>query len=434
MTKRDLISMGVRNLLRRKTRTILTVFGVIIGTASIVVMLSFGFGMNRSFMKSMEQMGDLTVINVRRNRMISEEGGSTKQVKLDDLAVEKFKKMKNVDAVMPIKREYVRLRAGRYEAGVSIIGVDVNSLHDFGFKLSEGEIPSSNTSKKIIVGKQALRFRDPKSRNYNAKPPEVDLMNTPMKLILQEMMNQKRARGINVEIGGIIEGENNERSYSAYMSLEALEKLKEDYNKRNGNLNSNNNRDRRRQEEDKYNNIKVKVKTMDDVESVQKKIKSMGYEAWAITDMLKEMQSMYKTIQAVLGGIGAVSLLVAAIGITNTMVMSIYERTKEIGIMKVIGAELKDIKKLFLLEAALIGFIGGAFGIGISYGISIFINNLSSGGAAIPFMMRGGEEISYIPLWLPVASVLFSTLIGVISGYYPAHRAMKLSALEAIRK
>ncbi|MGL4799690.1 MAG: ABC transporter permease, partial [Cellulosilyticaceae bacterium] len=119
-------------------------------------------------------------------------------------------------------------------------------------------------------------------------------------------------------------------------------------------------------------------------------------------------------------------------GITNTMMMSIYERTKEIGVMKVIGAKLTDIKKMFLMEALMIGAIGGTVGVIFSYGISFIMNQFGPQIAA-SLMMGGGGAISEIPVWLAGAALVFSTLIGLVSGYFPARRAMKLSALSAIR-
>ena len=176
----------------------------------------------------------------------------------------------------------------------------------------------------------------------------------------------------------------------------------------------------------------VKVDDLDHVVAIQTAIKDMGHEAFSLTDMLDEMKKMSGTIQAVLGGIGAVSLIVAAIGITNTMIMSIYERTKEIGVMKVIGASLRDIKNLFLFESAIIGFLGGILGLFFSLGISKIINLV--GGSFLADMSGGaGGKISIIPVWLAFASVGFSSLIGILSGYYPAKRAMNLSALEAIK-
>ena len=134
-------------------------------------------------------------------------------------------------------------------------------------------------------------------------------------------------------------------------------------------------------------------------------------------------------VQAVLGGIGAVSLLVAAIGIANTMMMSIYERTKEIGVMKVIGCSLKNIRQMFLLEAAFIGFIGGIIGNILSILMSAVINFLTGNGSAIGL----DGNISYIPPWLILASLAFAVLVGMTSGYFPALRAMRLSPLAAIR-
>ena len=106
----------------------------------------------------------------------------------------------------------------------------------------------------------------------------------------------------------------------------------------------------------------MKVSDLNKVQEVQQQIKDMGYQASSLTDQLNTMKETTKMLRIVLGAIGAVSLIVAAIGITNTMVMAIYERTREIGIMKVIGASLRDIKLLFLTEAAFIGFAGGVLG------------------------------------------------------------------------
>ena len=130
-----------------------------------------------------------------------------------------------------------------------------------------------------------------------------------------------------------------------------------------------------------------------------------------------------------LGGIGAVSLFVAAIGIANTMMMSIYERTKEIGVMKVIGCSLGNIRQMFLLEAAFIGLGGGVIGNVLSFLMSAAINALVKGKE----MGMTTGQISYIPLWLVLVSLGFAMLVGTAAGYFPARRAMKLSPLAAIR-
>ena len=169
----------------------------------------------------------------------------------------------------------------------------------------------------------------------------------------------------------------------------------------------------------------MKVSDLNKVQEVQQQIKDMGYQASSLTDQLNTMKETTKMLRIVLGAIGAVSVIVAAIGITNTMVMAIYERTREIGIMKVIGASLRDIKLLFLTEAAFIGFAGGVLGIITSFLMSLIVNLVAT--------KQASEMTSSIPVWLYLSAVAFATVIGVLSGYLPAKRAMKLSALTAIK-
>lgn len=146
------------------------------------------------------------------------------------------------------------------------------------------------------------------------------------------------------------------------------------------------------------------------------------------TEYIESMQKEAARVQFLFGGIGAVSLFVAAIGIMNTMMMSIYERTKEIGIFKVLGCDISRIRDLFLCEAALIGFVGGIFGLVTSFSVSHIINRVSSQG---PLMGQGG--LSVIPPWLAGLSLLFAIFVGAISGLLPALRAMRLSPLQALR-
>lgn len=165
---------------------------------------------------------------------------------------------------------------------------------------------------------------------------------------------------------------------------------------------------------------------------IQNQLTELGYEAYSNAEWLESSMQSLVYVQAVLGGIGAVSLFVAAIGITNTMMMSIYERTKEIGVMKVLGCDLRNIRSLFLMEAGFIGFIGGVIGLILSFLISFVINRIA-GSANQGIISGGAGGISYIPLWLVLLSLVFAILVGMIAGFFPARRAMKLSPLAAIR-
>ena len=182
------------------------------------------------------------------------------------------------------------------------------------------------------------------------------------------------------------------------MDVEDLKRIIKDQERKNR---SNGDSTRNNNDKNDYENVKVKVNDIDKIQGIQEEIKKMGFQAWSLSDILENMKKQSAGLRAVLGGIGAVSLFVAAIGITNTMVMSIYERTKEIGVMKVLGAELSDIKRLFLFESGIIGLLGGCLGLVLSFLIGYILNNSS-----FNFMTAGmymGEEteqvMSVIPVW-----------------------------------
>ena len=147
-------------------------------------------------------------------------------------------------------------------------------------------------------------------------------------------------------------------------------------------------------------------------------------------ELIRQAQSQAVLIQAVFGGIGLISLLVAAIGIANTMMMSVYERTREIGIMKVMGASLADIRAMFLVESATIGLLGGLLGLVLSLAVSAILN--STLGAQVAGE-GGSASLSVVPVWLMAGAVLFAALIGTVAGMVPAQRAMRLSPLAAMR-
>ncbi len=149
----------------------------------------------------------------------------------------------------------------------------------------------------------------------------------------------------------------------------------------------------------------------------------MGYGTYSLQDAVEMAEKSTQNVQYLLGAIGGVALLVAAIGIMNTMMMSIFERTKEIGIIKVLGCRIDNIAGLFLTEAAYIGLFGGALGMGLSFGISALLN---------VFLASSGLR-SIIPAYLVIGAVLFSIIVALAAGMYPAIRAMKLSPLAAIR-
>lgn len=434
----DLLHMSISNLLRRKLRTILTVLGVVIGTASIVVMLSLGLGLKKSSMEQIEKSGGLTTINVYTSDGQTDGNKGTKPKLLDDRVVEEIGKIDHVKLVSPVLQTNVLAKYGRYECYLNIQGLNQEALHAMNLKVGKGRLPAAEKPLELFFGNQVQNLFY--ARRGNAQAPSIDFMKDTIFYIFDtEAYNRFQnptgdgtptppPKKCLISASGILAGgaeDYSNGSYEVYADLNALlDQLKKMFRKK-AIPGQPTNKNGKPYKQIYYNSIYVRADRMEHVEDIQKAIRDMGFEANSNTEWLKQTQDQMRTIQMALGGIGGVSLFVAAIGIANTMMMSIYERTKEIGILKVLGCDLRDIHKTFLLEAGFIGLVGGIVGLVLSYGISVVINF-----AAKNTTYQG---ISYIPFWLILLALVFSVVMGMVAGFFPAFRAMRLSPLAALR-
>ena len=470
----DLMSMSLGNLWRRKLRTILTVLGVLIGTTSIVAMLSLAFGMKQQMMEQYESMGSVTQINVSPGGgMDSDSSGSQTDTStmLTESNMEMFQGMEHVKSVSPQLTFDGTMKSGRYSGYANMIGVDQSMLDSQ--ELDKGEVPKAGNSGtlQVLGGNQLLTgFGYVQGDEYvdyysTGELPPIDLMTQIHQLQVyndateSETVDQTASTDASTEdssgdgdsdsagddaaaqpaednsmlnfrikITGIMAGgleEYNNYSQSLLVNLDDLKSyLTKNFGK--GKIPGQPKPNGKPLNEWVYTTIVVEVDQADNVEDVMKSIQDMGFSANSNKELIDSAQKSLQIVELVLGGIGMVAFLVAAIGIANTMMMSTYERTKEIGVMKVLGCDMRDIQKLFLAEAGFIGLIGGIVGLLLSCGVSSLIHHFSAGMEGI------GGNISVIPWWLALAAVAFSTLMGMVAGYFPARRAMKLSPLAAI--
>ena len=435
----DLFVMGLRNLSRRKARTILTVLGVVIGSLSIIIMVSIGYGMENNFESQVMQQGGLTTITVNTYAEVIDENGkwldNKKQV-LDDKLAEQIRAIEHVRAVSPVLQKNASLVSGKYMGWVYFTAMDFNSFDDFDFpELEYGEYPSEEDNSWIIFGSDMpYEFYDPTSRVYN--PKKIDLLKDKINLKFDEYPTAEKKKAFTLPLKNIakMQKTNSEFDYNTYIDIEYFKKIYLKY------CNTLSLEDRKKaiKSINEYQQIKLNVDNIDNVIEVQEKIQELGFQSYSQMQYLKPLQEASKTLQMVLGSLGFVAMLVSAISIANTMVMSIYERTKEIGIMKVLGCVIKDIRKLFLFEAAMIGLFGGLIGIILGYLASWGINKF---GAPIFGALMSGSymydmastKFSIIPIYLPLVSLAISITVGLVSGYFPARRATKISAIEAMK-
>lgn len=512
----DILRLCRQNLWRRKSRTILTVLGVIVGCCSIVLMVSLGQGINEQNEKMLKSMGDLSIVTVYTNGYAGPMGGGGSSemgdTKLDDKAVESFRAMSGVSGVTPMMNFPYNVTAragagGRYLYDyVQIMGIDMTQFDQMGYKLVGGEKPVKKD--QVLAGEWfAYGFMDTlkngeqrtstRGGQYSSctfdqttgqceedqdEDPFFDPLATQISLTTgtnyqgdQYTMNMYGGGGgtggaggntagqsenvtFDVRASGIVAGDYNKgyaTSDGLVMDLQALKELAAKVDPAAA------------KKATAYDQVLVKAADLKSVPEVESQIKALGYETSSYEDMRKSLEEQSRAIQLILGGIGAVSLLVAAIGIANTMVMSVTERTREIGIMKALGCYVRDIRVMFLAEAGAIGFFGGLVGCVLSGLISLGINvvgTLYAGGMSggMPGGMVsgagggsgdgtgsgtsiwtilwqaivGGENVtrySVIPWWLFLFVVLFSTLIGLLFGFGPANKAVKIPALDAIK-
>ena len=462
----DLLRMSGSNLKRRKLRTFLTVLGVIIGTTSIVVMISLGLGMQQALYNELEQSGGLTSIRVTGksagDSMYYYYGSGDDQIDptqyIDDKVVEELGKLEHVVSSYPVYEMSVIMLKGVYEGYGSLKAMPYEGLEAQNIPLAEGgRLPQKGGPLELVYGNTVITdFYEKNSGSYYWETgilPDIDLAKDSVFLILdQEGYYNSQSSGMNmgdiggegngqtakkiqkhvVKASGVVEGgpdEWNSYAYYIYCDLDALRQvLKKEF--AGGVIPGQPTTKAGKPYKDfYYSYAQVKADDINNVNAIADVIRQMGYNVETNAEYLESMKKELAMIEAVLGGIGAVSLFVAAIGIANTMMMSIYERTKEIGVIKVLGCSLKNIKQMFLMEAACIGLLGGVIGNIFSFLVSALINVVTGHGAVMGF----DGDISYIPLWLVLVSVLFAILVGVIAGYFPAKRAMQLSPLAAIR-
>ncbi len=464
MKKSDLFAMAWQNLRNRRTRTRLTIAGVVVGTCAIIIMVSIGIGIDKMITSQYQSDSTLNKITVYSmgGDFTNDSGEVQKEMPFDDSAVNYFSKLNNVKTVVPTLEisSYINISHGRYTYNSSVYGIPLKEMEMLGYKTDQGDFNKYREKNAALFGNQIIQnFSDsqgnnPKYKydeNYNISESEFDFMKDTFTFsaknqnsdsegsnysVAQQSVDDESSTGsssqpsnggtqrINV-IGTLKKTSNDYDAATAiYIDLDLAKQI----------VNESNRLSNIRNYKLTYSSINVYCNDSKDVAAVKKEIQDKGYSCSTDDEGLQEQKKVMRVVQLILGAIGAVSMFVAAFGISNTMVMSVFERTKEIGIMKVLGCDIKDIKDMFLYEAGIIGLFGGTIGIIISYIISIVANLIAKKvmSGMIDTSMGVKICVSSIPLWLAVLGIAFSVGVGVLAGLSPANKSVKVSALTAI--
>lgn len=457
----DILSQSLQNLLRRKLRSLLTMLGVVIGTAAIVVTLSLGAGAEKAQMEALESTTNLKLIQVYP--FYGSDGSMTGQrrvTKITDATIRDIRSMQGVSAVTPLVNVWMGaqfiLTTGKYQNYCSLLAVLPEDFAKIqGLKSGRYFTGSTDRMEFIMSEIAMLDFRDPKkdtewvdyysilSSGGELPLPNINWLGTnyTMTMRWEDYTNasppdyepEVTEEEYKARMMGIIEADlnNYEFSYYTVVNLNWLKKVYKENKSWFKEMGF---------EMESYDYVYVLAESVEAVDSLIEQLNEYGVQYSSPLEYVALMKEQIATVQGFLGFIGAISMLVAALSIANTMMMSIYERTREIGVMKVLGCKLGNIRMLFLAEAAYIGLFGGGLGLIASYSLSYALNNVpwiqeivSSFMSGSAIFDTGGSSTSVISPQLAWGTWLGVVAVSVLSGLYPAYRAMRLSSLAAIR-
>jgi putative ABC transport system permease protein len=448
----DTGQLALRNLREAILRTVLTSLGVAIGIASLVGMVSFGVALQDQVVGSLVRSGvfdSITVTSTPRAALRGRSAGAERRLQdalaaagqggprtpLDDDALKRITGLTGVNEVYPDVRIPVEAKLGETAEFAAATGVPMSARGQGVFqRISFGQFFPNESDDTCLI---SLEFA---GRLSDADPK--DLVGKPLTLTFAAAGTGEPAvgaprPGLNIQrvekpfrIVGIVERQIGAGVGAGMFAaiMIPLEKAREmnAYDLSGPQAFLRQMADRRT-----YTTATVKVNRPQDTEEVEKKIEEMGFSTFSVADLLENQKRAFILLDLLLGLVGSIALTVASLGIVNTMVMSILERTREIGVMKAIGASDQDVGRIFLIEAALIGLIGGVFGVMLGWAVGRMINR----GANYYLQSQGAPTASMflIPWWLVGGAIAFAVIVSLVAGSFPAMRASRLDPIQALR-
>lgn len=429
----ELAMLAISNLKRARARLVMTSGGVLVGTTAVIILIAMTIGLQQAAEAGIGSSAALTEIQVYPNYGAIREGGSFEDLpQLNTDAVRALWQIPGVAAVIPIVNlQGGEVTADKYTGYVQVMGIDPALLPYLGVKIAQGQLAIQRG--QVVIGAHAGDyFNDPETNSEIWQPVRVDLYNTPFQLKLYQYSSPTPSeRKVKLTAAGLIQ-EGTSYDYAMLMPLEEVLRLNEWMSGQAIDMKT-----------FRYDQIIVRATSRETTLDVSNAIRELGYGAGGMGDFLNQLNNFFTTMRLMLGGVGGIALLVAAFGVANTMTMAILERTKEIGLMKAIGASDRDILTVFLIEAGLVGLAGGAAGVGLSMFLRDVINRAllntpaDPQGGGIMFLpfnpQQLGGNLIVIPPELSLFALVLATAVGLGAGLYPALRAARLPPVIALK-
>jgi putative ABC transport system permease protein len=447
MKLRDLSDLAFRNLREAVLRNSLTTLGVAVGVASLVAMLSLGVGLQQLATSRLAKSGLFDSIFVTPKTNLRGPGGgppatrapASKAPPLDADARAEISRMPNVIEVYPQIRFFTEVRYDGKPYATMVAGMPESSKAGGAFDGMQGSFFSSpnadeailqaefakelNPQTSSLIGKDLiLRYAERQSLPSQAQPGDAAENPGGFSVVPKEK---------HLRIIGVVETEP-ASGFGGFGSGRLLIPLPLAETLRAAQVNDL--RDILRDtssDKPTYSSLTVRVKSPSLVEATETKLKDLGFSAFSLLDASKSLRIFFLVFDLLLLIFSSLALAVATLGIINTLVMAVLERRREIGVLKALGAADGDVKKLFFVEAGVIGLFGGILGVFLGWLIGRTLNF-----GTILYLHRQnlpGVDITSVPLWLVAFGILFAVIVSLAAGLYPASRAARLDPVQALR-
>jgi putative ABC transport system permease protein len=421
MTVGDTIAMAWGNLDRRKGRTALTAAGVVIGVASLVLMVSLALGLQQQVVQMFETDESLRTLQVHRVKGDAAKkktpalafGFDAQMIPMSDKDLEEIRKIPGVAGAWPELKAFLRISMEGVKGAVQPVeGVAPEEESTYAKHLVAGALWKNRADRSCLVPKAFFESR------LNLKPTEV----LGRKITFSGLMQEEGDAAPEDEftIVGVLDAE----AFS-FMGPAILVPLEQGISLR----------DRRGahpmlpSKKGSYLFARLRLQDPRSSQDVATRLRNLGYNPLSAVELLKQINIIFLVLEGFMACIGAIGLVVSLFGIANTMAMAVLERTREIGIMKALGARNGDIGRLFLAEAAAIGALGGIVGLAGGALIGKLLNMIARPMFDLPENVR----LFHVSLWLAAGSVVFAVVVSILAGWLPARRAARMEPVAAVR-
>lgn len=393
----DLISLSTRMFKTRALRTFLTVLGVSVGIGAVLFLVSLGYGLQNVILGQITTADSLLSLDVTP--------GAVSLITLTDKDVDEISNIQGVEEISLAINLSGQLIIDDLTGDGFVRAVDPSFFRLNGIKVNQGAIFESDFVYEAIISTAGARL-------FNLEPEQIIGKDMSLILFVTKLSDEgfEEVEVIKKEekykIVGVMENENVNYIFIPRQTLNDLE------------INE-------------YDQMKVKVSSNEYIAGVRDQIIEKGFLVSSLSDIIDQANKIFRVVQIILAGFGLIALIVSAIGMFNTMTITLLERINEIGIMRAIGVTRRDVKILFLLESVIMGFLGGIGGVMVGY----LASEIANIGINIMAKTFGGQSLDlfYNPPWFIIVIISFSTVIGLITGIYPSNKAAKLNPLTALR-